>query len=406
MVPALFNSMTQIVSRMPPHSSTVATQPTHIEWIEDGLPRSARWCSENAIPPPRRVVIADDRMTADSAFRLASEGSALLWRGDFQNARQLLQAMARRIDRKPLKAAPLPRDQFNLYRQARSQRARTLGMLLLSFDARHELSLRRAPDVKAACIAAYGDASEPYIASLRELLGVIGAYQWRQSGIEIAALGARIHAHYGVFAPVRSEYLTLVSQAPLPSHSLAFDIGTGTGVLAALLARRGVQRVVGTDLDPRAVACARENITRLGLQNRVEIVATDLFPNGRAPLIVCNPPWLPGRPATALEHAIYDQDSRMLRAFLQGLSAHLTEGGEGWLILSDLAEHLGLREHHEIADMIEAAGLRLINRTEVRPLHPGARDISDPLHAARRAEMTSLWRLGVRENLPVAGTAA
>ena len=35
----------------------------------------------------------------------------------------------------------------------------------------------------------------------------------------------------------------------------------------------------------------------------------DLFPDGRAPLVVCNPPWLPGRPSSPLVHAIYDEDN-------------------------------------------------------------------------------------------------
>ncbi|MDP2824792.1 MAG: methyltransferase, partial [Sulfuritalea sp.] len=55
-----------------------------IEWTEHGETRSARWHSESGTPPPKRVVIADDRITADAAYRLASEGTALLWRGDFQ----------------------------------------------------------------------------------------------------------------------------------------------------------------------------------------------------------------------------------------------------------------------------------------------------------------------------------
>ena len=67
-----------------------------ITWQENDLTLSARWHSESGMPPPKRVVIADDRMTADAAYRLACEGTALLWRGDYQNARQLLQAMARR----------------------------------------------------------------------------------------------------------------------------------------------------------------------------------------------------------------------------------------------------------------------------------------------------------------------
>ncbi|KWR90942.1 methyltransferase [Cupriavidus sp. IDO] len=378
-----------------------------IHWTEDGVEHSALWRSEAGLPPPRRVVIADDTTTADTAYRLACEGTALLWRGDFQNARQLLQAMARRTERKPKKAtrpgkkakaeAPAsPTEAFHLHRLAQSQRARTLGMLLLPFGADHSVPLRRAPDVREACEQVYGAASEPYVASMRELLGMIGAYEWRKKGVEIPALEDRIHPWYGVFSPVRGEYVDLVAAEPLPSKALAFDIGTGTGVLAALLAKRGVKRVVATDQDPRALASARENIDRLGYAAQVEIIDADLFPAGRAPLVVCNPPWVPARPSSPVERAVYDPDSIMLRGFLEGLAAHLEPGGEGWLLLSDLAEHLGLRPREQLMGWIEAAGLKVLGRSDIRARHPRATDIEDPLHAARSAEVTTLWRLGAR----------
>jgi SAM-dependent methyltransferase len=370
-----------------------------IHWIEEDQPRSARWRSENGNAAPKRVVIADDRMTADTAYRLACEGTGMLWRGDFQNARQLLQALARRAEPKPDKRGkprkqPVsPVDAFNLHRQAQSQRARTLGMLLLPFDADYSIPLRRAPDVQLACNEAYGAPAEPFVASLRELLGLIGAHEWRKKGVEIAALGERIHPHYGVYSPVRGEYIGLVAAAPLPSTKLAFDIGTGTGVLAALLAKRGVERVVATDMDPRALRCARENLVRLELDGQVTLLQADLFPEGRAPLVICNPPWIPARPSSPIEHAVYDPESRMLRGFLGGLAQHLEPGGEGWLILSDLAEHLGLRPRAELLAAIEAAGLKVLGKTDIRPQHPKASDETDPLHAARAAELTSLWRL-------------
>lgn len=351
------------------------------------------------MPPPKRVAIVDDRMTADAAIRLASEGTAMLWRGDFQNARQLLLAMARRIDRKSKKASQSPSSPaaaFHLHRQAQSQRARILGMVLLPLEGDYSVPLRRAPDVRQACVEAYGTGGEPSVVSMRELLGLIGAHEWRKKGVQIAALGERIHPHYGVFSPVRGEYIGLVANAPLPSRELAFDIGTGTGVLAAVLARKGVKRVVATDQDERALACARENIARLGLNEQVEIMQADLFPQGRAPLVVCNPPWVPARPSSSIEHAVYDPDSRMLRGFLDGLAAHLEPGGEGWLILSDIAEHLGLRSRDELLAMIDGAGLKVVDRMDVRPLHPRASDVTDPLHAARAAEVTSLWRLAVQ----------
>jgi methylase of polypeptide subunit release factors len=166
-------------------------------------------------------------------------------------------------------------------------------------------------------------------------------------------------------------------------------------VLAALLARLGVTRVIATDTSPRALACARDNIVRLGLGKQVEVVEADLFPPGRAALAVCNPPWLPGRPSSTLEQAVYDLDSRMLLGFINGLKDHLEPAGEGWLILSDLAEHLGLRTHQQLLDAIAAAGLKVLGRVDTKPRHPRAADRSDPLHAARKLELTSLWRLGV-----------
>ncbi|NLP65335.1 methyltransferase [Paraburkholderia sacchari] len=375
-----------------------------LSWPDTDGPRTVRWRSEAGAPAPKRVVVADDRTTADAAYRLACEGTALLWRGDYQNARQLLQAMARRADRPSGKSrksssapkpAATPLEAFHLHRQAQAQRARTLGMVLLPLEGDYSIPLRRAPDVTLACEQAWGAPDgEPSAVSLREVLGLIGAYEWRKKGVEIPALGgARVHPYYGVFSPVRGEYLDLVARVPLPSLERAFDIGTGTGVIAAVLAARGVKQVIATDQDARALACARENLAQLGYSDRVEVIEADLFPPGRALLVVCNPPWVPARPASPIEYAVFDPDSRMLRGFLAGLKDHLEPGGEGWLILSDFAEHLGLRTREALMEMIAQAGLEVAGREDIRPRHPKASDPTDPLYRARTAEITSLWRL-------------
>jgi SAM-dependent methyltransferase len=375
-----------------------------IHWVEDGNAFEARWRSHSDAPAATRVVVADGKMTADEAYGLACQGAALLWRGDFQEARQMLTALGKRADRpqrgsRTPSAATLanPGAAFHLYRQARSQRARTLNSLLIPLNDDYSIPLRRAPDIRQACVEAFGPGGTASVTSLRALLGVIGAHEWRAKGIEIPEAGGRIHPHFGVFAPIRREYLDLVSSAPLPSacvsSSIAFDIGTGTGVIAAILAKRGVERVVATDFDPRALACARENVQRLGLGDRIDVVAADLFPEGRAALVVCNPPWIPARASSPMENGIYDPESRMLRGFLAKLAEHLAPGGEGWLILSDLAEHLGLRTRAQLLELFEAHGLRIVARHDVPPRHPRAADETDPLHAARAAEITSLWRL-------------
>ena len=381
-----------------------------ITWEEAGAPRRARWRSESQ-QRPAALLPVDDTLTANAAFKLVSEGTGLLWRGDFHNGRQLLQALVRRVDKPgrtqtpragtsapaPADAAARARDAFARHRASQARRATLLNRLLVQFEPDHTIALRRAPDVRAALGEAWGAPDgESSLLSFRELQGLVGAHEWRKKGVDVPALGARIHPWFGVFSPLRGEYLGLIAQAPLPpgATSLAFDIGTGTGVIAALLAQRGVQRVVATDLDPRALACAAENVARLGVASQVELVQADMFPDGRAALVVCNPPWVPTPANAAIERAVYDPDSAMLRAYLAGLASHLAPGGEGWLVMSDLAEHLGLRTRDEMLQWIADAGLRVVQRHDTRPTHPKAGDATDPLFAARSKEVTSLWRLG------------
>ena len=395
------------------------TQNTAIHWNEGGQSCVAIWHSENGIAPHKKVVTGDDTLTADDAYHLACEGTAILWKGDFQNARQLLQALVRRIDKPSKKSQRVGKrvgkvdkvaaqttalDIFNQYRLAQSQRARILGMLLIQCNPDHTIPLRRAPDVTQACLEAYGSVDESYVISLRELLGVISAHEWRKNGLPILADGDGepifVHPHYGVFSPVRGEYIELVCSAPLPKtwneDSIAFDIGVGTGVLSIILAMRDVKKIIATDLDDRALTCAKENIALLNLGAQIEVVKANLFPPGKASLIICNPPWIPARPSSALERAVYDPESQMLKGFLSGLKDHLLPEGEGWLILSDLAEHLGLRARQELLAWIEEVGLEVLSRTDTKPKHPKAFDDSDRLHFARAAELTSLWRLGAK----------
>ncbi len=395
------------------------SQSQRIHWEEGGELLSTQWHSENGIAAHKRVVIADDTLTADDAYRLACEGTAILWRGDFQNARQLLQALVRRIDKPSKKSkragkrvaqsssdlqSPTSIDLFNKHRLIQSQRARILGMLLVQCNPDHTIPLRRAPDVSVACLEAYGLATEPYAISLRELLGVISAHEWRKNGVPVLADEEGepifIYPHYGVFSPIRGEYLELVCSAPLPklldTESIAFDIGVGTGVLSVILAMRGVKKIIATDQDDRALACAKENIERLSLDSSIQVIKANLFPQEKASLIVCNPPWVPARPSSTLEHAVYDPESQMLKGFLGELKNHLLPDGEGWLILSDLAEHLGLRARTELLEWIEAGGLKVISRIDTKPKHHKPFDQSDLLYFARSAETTSLWRLAVK----------
>lgn len=392
----------------------LSTEKQYVQWSENQTSHQALWLSQSNHVAPARVVLVDDKTTADDAYRLACEGTSLLWRGDFHNARQLLQALGRRIDRtnerselrKIKKAANksaadksvTPKEIPNLFhqqRQLQGQRSRILSRLLLELDTGYISKLRRAPDMSAACTAAFGELDESCVLSFRDLQGALGAAQWREKGVPIEPLSLSVFPHYGVFAPTRHEYVQLLLDAPLPDVcNVAYDIGTGTGLLAIILAQRGAKQVIATDLNPRALACASDNFTRLELSS-IKLQQADLYPTDAplADLIVCNPPWLPAKPSSPLEYAVYDPNSKMLRGLLQGAKQHLAAHGELWLILSNLAEHLQLRTRDEFLAWLADSGLAVKYRFDTKAKHGRSQDNTDPLFAARSSEITSLWCL-------------
>ena len=367
-----------------------------VTWREGSAERSAYWLGVSS-PPPRRVGTADDRTTAAVALARVRSGEALVYTGDFRNARQLLAAMSRRLEGR----RPTGRDPATLWRAEREHRRREhdlLGRIVVQIEAGFRVPLRHAPDVASPMVEALGpEAPVPGLLPLRDLLGMVGAHEWRRKGVAVPALGARVHPHYGVYAPVRGEYVELVADAvrswPVEGKRV-LDAGTGTGVLAFVLARAGAH-VVATDIEPRAVACARDNASRLGLGDRVEVVEADLFPDGGAPfdLVVSNPPWLPDVARSPLERAVYDPEGSFLERLLATAPQRLAPGGEAWVVISDLAERLGLRPMDAIEVLAQRAGLRIADVRETRPSHARAADARDPLHRFRAAELTRLLRL-------------
>jgi SAM-dependent methyltransferase len=366
---------------------------TDVTWREGDAERRGGWLSP-AGHPPARVGPADDRTTAQQALARIRRGEALLYRGDYHNARQLLAALGRRL--RPRNASAGAEGAWRAERERRRLEREVLSRVLVPIEEGFRVPLRRAPDVTAALSEALGpDAPLPGLLPLRDLLGMVGAHEWRRRGVPVPALGAAVHPHFGVFAPVRGEYVDLVARAatawPVAGRR-AFDVGTGTGVLAFVLARAGAS-VVATDVEPRAVACARENAGRLGLGGRVEVRAADLFPDGVADVVVSNPPWLPDDARTPLERAVYDPGGTLLERLVLGLPARLAPGGEAWIVLSDLAELLGLRPPGHVAALAARAGLRVADVLEARAAHRRAADAEDPLHAFRARETTRLLRL-------------
>jgi SAM-dependent methyltransferase len=352
------------------------------------------WRTESETPAPEKLIPVDDSLKADDALRRVRKGEYLLYQGDFHNARQLLGAMGRRLPDPRHGGTPL--EAFRAERKARAIEHETLGRVVVELDAAYKLHLKRAPDVSIACKQAWGKTSDARtVVSLKTLLGLVGAAEWRKKGLDVPGLSRKLTPHYGVYLPTRTDYVELLRRLGEVKGKSCFDIGTGTGVLALLLLEKGAASVIGTDTDPRAVACAEENAKFFKVQERFTIEERALFPKGRADLVVCNPPWVPEPPKNRVDRAVFDEGSQMLKAFLEGLPKHLNEGGRGALIISNLAELLGLREPGFLEAEFAKCLLKVVGRFDMTAKHGKAKDTRDPLHAARSKEVTTLYVLQV-----------
>jgi predicted RNA methylase len=365
-----------------------------------------QWVSTTGVPAPRPadVTVVGDELSAAAALRAVGAGRHLLYRGHYVNALQLLAAMRRRLA-KPAGWRIGERNPGRTYRAQREARRIEHDLLsrvfVLLTGGTYQPVLEGAPALGDFGAQVWGPIEgRQVLVPLSEWVGAKGAREWYRRGVEVPALGARVYPHYGVFAPIRGEYVELVAREAdhvgLAGRT-AFDIGTGTGVLAFVLARRGASQVVATDAEERAVACARDNALRLGLGAVVDVQRVDAgspFPPGSADLLVCNPPWIPVAVTTQPDRAVFDPGGRFLLRFLEGVPSHLEPGGFAWLVLSDLAERLALRPAGFVEDVAARAGLVVLGRRAMRARHPRSRDGGDPLHSLRCQETITLHILG------------
>lgn len=126
--------------------------------------------------------------------------------------------------------------------------------------------------------------------------------------------------HEGVLVP-RPDTETLVEAAlgwiGAPDAPVyVADVGTGTGAVASAVAAACVQaRVYATDLSDAALANARENVTRLGLGDRVAVLKGPLLAPVPAhrPIdwVLSNPPYIPTRDLDTLEPEVSRHEPRL-----------------------------------------------------------------------------------------------
>jgi release factor glutamine methyltransferase len=153
---------------------------------------------------------------------------------------------------------------------------------------------------RAGFIAAEEEAAELLAHAGRDPALLDAAVRRRLTGAPLAWITGRVlfcdvevHVDPDVYVPRwLSEPLARRAVRRLPATGTAIDLCTGSGAIAKVLrARRPRARVVASDIDPRAVACAAANDVEVFLGDLFAPLPADL--EGRVDVVVGVVPYVP-----------------------------------------------------------------------------------------------------------------
>ena len=171
------------------------------------------------------------------------------------------------------------------------------------------------------------------VLAAREPQSSVAEYPVKQFNSE---LDLWVCAHGAAFAGAKldigTRFLLSVLGDAVPDADTIIDLGCGTGILAASLARsRPGAAVIATDVSWAAVASARATMDANGLDVAVvRDVGLSTQPDASVDLVVLNPPFHVGATVhTGLADRLFADAARVLRA-----------GGELWTVYNS---HLGYR---------------------------------------------------------------
>lgn len=359
--------------------------------------------------PPKEVSTLYEMTRKNAIVAQFSESRGAIWRGDFQQGRLLLTGVSREFNNRFEKRMryDTPLDTFNSLRRKRAELTARTSLLMLEVGPNFELRAKNPPkDSQDVLKYALGDefANRQFLIPFPEFIGMQSGMHWNKTGIEVPALGKndfRIYPEYSVFPPTRQEYVPLLKEIKFPKGlSQVIEVGTGTGVLTAmLLSKCGVSKIIGTDTNPRAVKNTHDTLAALGLADRAQLIHAPLLPpdvKGDVEAIICNPPWIPGRAGSVLSSAIYDENGQFLPRFLKAAASQIKpDTGRIYLFMSDLAEKISLRPGNYLSELFEKHNLEVVEKIDAPvknpKLHTDGRELT--LHDLRSTEVISLYSL-------------
>lgn len=151
------------------------------------------------------------------------------------------------------------------------------------------------------------------------------------------------------------------------------EVGTGSGLVSLCCVQAGARTVVATDLNPAAVANARDNAATFGFDDRLEVrlvprrdpgAWTVIRPDETFDFIISNPPWENQKPVSVEQFALYDPDFELLETLVEGARKRLKPNGRMWLAYGCVT---AIRRIQEVAAR-EALECRVLDERKLEEL--------------------------------------
>ncbi len=324
----------------------------------------------------------DRRAHFDKTARRLIAGETLVVRDHFRTAKGIIESLVKAL-RPPLDTAD------HATKAAYRDAYRSHAWRLLAPIEDGEVALPGAPKI-GFLSELYPDLGRFWL-PVPEIRDLSHAWYRYEHGVPMPVLGRPLHPFYGAYLPTRTTHLELFAtwlSGWSGARGTAIDVGTGSGVIALMLARKGFEQVHAIDINPNAVESVRREVARSAEPPPITVQCADLLSQHGAPadLIVFNPPWTLGRVDNNLDRALnYDDD--LFERFFEQAQARLKPEGRVAIVFSNVIRLLQPDVPHPIDAELDRDRFRLVatHTRRIKPT-PGKR-------ARRTRERVEVWEL-------------
>lgn len=220
----------------------------------------------------------------------------------------------------------------------------------------HRSTLKKAPE--NPWLKEFFPGKEDYLMTFSDFLGMNGAWQWYENGIQYPVIDHLIHPFYGTYFPSRYDHLMLFDSWLSENRGFrsGIDIGTGCGILTFIMHKHGIKSIHATDINPNAIYSVKQDIRRLEKKSFKNVTyekadlsgSYNIEPND---LVVFNPPWVPGDAEKMMDLATYYEQGFFERFFI-AMASKCPPGATILLLFSDFAICAGITGSHPIREML------------------------------------------------------